>query len=146
MHFFRYLLNLELHFGGYMIKKIFITSSFLMSSLAFAQGVPPMPPGPAPEYNPYHSHPMMPNQFDIHHPRVVELNRRLDFENQKLQELMDSGQIDPYRARTIKNQIRAVRGNIHNAFRMNGGFLTDGQIVGFSNQENQIRQELHVMF
>lgn len=124
------------------IQAILLTGSALASGVALAQ-VPPMPPGPPPMY---HQGPMVAGPFDMHHPKVVELNRRLDFESHKLDDLMYSGQLDPRRGRMIRNQLHAVRENIRATFRTNGGFLTPDQFRGFSYQENQIRNELNIVF
>lgn len=121
------------------IKTILASTTFFISGLALAQPVPPMPPSPPPVYGQM-------GRFDQEHPRVAELNRRLDFESHKLRESVDSGMLDPYRARMIGQQIHAVKENIRNTFRRNGGYITDEQFRGFNAQENQIRNELQIRF
>jgi uncharacterized protein HemX len=81
------------------------------------------------------------------HPRRKEVNKRLNTQNQRIRQGVESGKLTPQQARQLHQKDHQVRQEERGMAKQNGGHLTKQEQRALNRQENrnsrQIRREKH---
>jgi hypothetical protein len=77
-----------------------------------------------------------------HHPRRVEVNRRLANQNRRIREERKEGEINGRQAARLHREDRAIRREERAMARTNGGHLTKAEQHALNQQENQVSRQI----
>ena len=86
-------------------------------------------------------------QWQKNHPRRTQVNKRLDHQNQRIQQGVKSGALTPQQGKQLHQEDQGIRKEERNMAAQNGGHITKQEQRKLNRQENresrQIRKEKH---
>ena len=80
--------------------------------------------------------------WQSNHPRRAEVNERLGYQNDRIHDGVEDGQISPWRAARLHAEDRTIRLEERTMARFNGGYITPAEQRALNQQENAVSQQI----
>jgi hypothetical protein len=80
--------------------------------------------------------------WQYNHPRRAEVNRRLAYQNFRINEGVATGRITPYQAQVLRAEDRTIRAEERFMAGFNGGHITPAEQRALNQQENAVSRQI----
>ncbi|MEO5360875.1 MAG: hypothetical protein H7843_10585 [Nitrospirota bacterium] len=85
---------------------------------------------------------MAETKWQKHHPRRVQVNKRLHNENKRINKKVKQGKMSPAEAKKLKKDIRKIRKEERAMTKPRGGHITAAEHKALNQQENAVSREI----
>jgi len=82
-------------------------------------------------------------QWQKDHPRRVEVNKRLDNQNRRIDKKMDNGHMSRAEAHKLHSEDRNIRQQERDMAKMDHGHITKGDQKVLNHEENQVSHQIN---